>query len=190
MTGSAACLRGRQLADHQLALDLQPDEEKEDRHQAVVDPVQQRLVEHERRHAERHVRLEQVLVEAAGGRVHQDEAEQRRGEQHDAAGRLVLEEGFDAADARAVRLLAGHLLLALAARHTGAVGNTRALAHKALVAASGNSSRLMLAATLASTAEAEAPSEYAGEAPLSRLPRYIAASRSPVPCGAEGRRRT
>ena len=31
---------------------------------------------------------------------------------------------------------------------------------------------------------------YAGEAPLRRLPRYIAASRSPVPCGAEGRRRT
>ena len=27
-------------------------------------------------------------------------------------------------------------------------------------------------------------------APLSRLPRYMAASRSPVPCGADGRRRT
>ena len=67
ITGSAACARRRQLADQQLALDLQPDEQEEDRHQAVVDPVQQRLFEPERRHAETDVRLEHVLVEAAGG---------------------------------------------------------------------------------------------------------------------------
>ena len=86
--------------------------------------------------------------------------------------------------------LSGHRVLFLDRRYTGVVGNARALAHKASMAARGNSSRPMLAATLASTADAAAPSALAGVSPLRRRPRYIAASRSPVPCGALARRRT
>ena len=35
----------RQLADEELALDLEPDDEEEERHQQVVDPVHERLAE-------------------------------------------------------------------------------------------------------------------------------------------------
>ena len=47
MTGKHASRSARQLALDDLALDLEADEEEEDRHQAVVDPEQQRLVESE-----------------------------------------------------------------------------------------------------------------------------------------------
>ena len=63
----------RQLADLELALDLHADEKEEDRHQAVVDPHQQRLVEHQRADAQRQRRAEQAIVEPARGRVLQDE---------------------------------------------------------------------------------------------------------------------
>ncbi len=89
-----------------------------------------------------------------------------------------------------IGFLLGHRVVFLDRRYTGVVGRARALAHKAPVAARGNSSRPMLAATLASTADAAAASALAGVSPLRRLPRYMAASRSPVPCGAVARRRT
>ena len=45
--GSAARLAVAQLAGDQLALDLEPDDEEEDGHQRVVDPVHQRLGDRE-----------------------------------------------------------------------------------------------------------------------------------------------
>ena len=57
----------RQLAAQQLALDLQADQEEEDRHQAVVDPQQQRLVERQRADPHAEPRLQQaVRVHASG----------------------------------------------------------------------------------------------------------------------------
>ena len=42
ITGQRARTEGRKVADGELALDLQPDDEEEDRQQPVVDPVEQR----------------------------------------------------------------------------------------------------------------------------------------------------
>ena len=52
-------LARRQLADQQLALDLEADQEEENRHQPVVDPQQQRLVERELAKPEPEPRLQQ-----------------------------------------------------------------------------------------------------------------------------------
>ena len=49
IAGSAAARAVAQLADDELALDLQPDDEEEDRHQPVVDPVAQVEVQRRRR---------------------------------------------------------------------------------------------------------------------------------------------
>ncbi len=77
--------RARQLALDQLALDLEPDQEKEDRHQAVVDPVPERLVEPEIAELQAQVQLEEPQIVIGQGRVGEDEGERRRGQQHDAA---------------------------------------------------------------------------------------------------------
>ena len=84
---------GRQLAPQQLALDLEADQEEEDRHQAVVDPQQQRLVDRQRADAHAHGRVEEHLVEPRQRRVVEDERGDRRRHQHDARRCLVLEEG-------------------------------------------------------------------------------------------------
>ena len=82
-----------QLAPHQLALDLQPDQEEEHRHQAVVDPQQQRLVERERADAHADRRVEEQAVQPGQRRVVDQQRRQRRRHQHEPAGRLVMEEG-------------------------------------------------------------------------------------------------
>ena len=67
--GQRGLAEGRQLALQQLALDLQADQKEEDRHQAVVDPVQQRLVERERADAHADRRIEKAVVEPASGEL-------------------------------------------------------------------------------------------------------------------------
>ena len=84
-----------ELADQELALDLEADDEEEDRHQAVVDPVREREVE--ARAAERDPRLDvlHVPVEPGPGRVGPSEGDERRGDQDDAGGALGREEALD-----------------------------------------------------------------------------------------------
>ena len=55
ITGRLACARIAQLAVHELALDLQPDDEEEHRHQAVVHPVPKVERQSERRPTDREV---------------------------------------------------------------------------------------------------------------------------------------
>ena len=81
-------LDGVQLADDQLALDLETDDEEEDRHQAVVDEVLQRLVEVETADRDRDVRFPELEVRVTPRRVRPDERGDRGGEQHDGARRL------------------------------------------------------------------------------------------------------
>ena len=61
--------RRRQLAMHQLALDLQPGEEEEQRHQAVVHPLLQVQVDLEDVRVNRDVGVPQLGVGVAPGRV-------------------------------------------------------------------------------------------------------------------------
>jgi hypothetical protein len=77
-----------QLAPGELALDLQPDDEEEQRHQAVVDPVLQVLVNP----GDVHVGGPEREVGVTRGRVGPDDGHDGGGEQHDAARRLVMEE--------------------------------------------------------------------------------------------------
>ncbi len=57
----------RQLTDQRLPFDLQPDEEEEQRHQAVIDPEMQRLGKPGARETESQVGVPEVKV-AAGPR--------------------------------------------------------------------------------------------------------------------------
>ena len=91
--------RRGQLAGQQLALDLQSDEEEEHRHPQVVDPQQQRLGQHEEvADADLAAQLREARVGRAPGRVADDECDQRRHRQHDAAGGFGRDETTDAAD--------------------------------------------------------------------------------------------
>jgi hypothetical protein len=87
-----------ELADQELALDLEADDEEEHRHQAVVDPVGER--EAEARAADRDPRLDvlHAPVEPGPGRVGPGEGGQRRGDQDDAGGALGGEEALDGAE--------------------------------------------------------------------------------------------
>ena len=59
----------RQLADEHLALDLEADDEEEDRHQPVVDPVEQRQRERDVADADGQVRRPQRSYVAAQGEL-------------------------------------------------------------------------------------------------------------------------
>jgi hypothetical protein len=86
-----------ELADQELALDLEADDEEEDRHQAVVDPVGEREVE--ARTAERDPCLDvlHVPVQLGPRRVGPDEGDQRRSDQDDAGSTLGRKELLDGA---------------------------------------------------------------------------------------------
>ena len=78
--------RVAELAEEELALDLEPGEEEEQRHRGVVHPAPQREVEVHRA-AERHTEggVPELLVAVAPSRVGPDEGGDR-GHQHDGAG--------------------------------------------------------------------------------------------------------
>ncbi len=91
-----------EFAEGDFALDLQADDEKEDGHQPVVDPEQERLVQLEAPECEADPRLPDFGERGGPRRIGEDEGEHRAGEQHDAAGRLDVQEadgglqqGFD-----------------------------------------------------------------------------------------------
>ena len=84
--------RRRQRANHHLALDFETDEQEEHRHQAVVDPVNQVLVDAGLADPHRHGRLKQELIGMVQRRVGEDQRQDRRCEQDNPARRFVLKE--------------------------------------------------------------------------------------------------
>ena len=86
---------GRELAFQDLALDLQADDEKEQGHQAVVDPEQQRLVNDQVRDLYRNDGVQQRRIDARQRRIGGDHGRHRGPEQQDPAGRFQLDEIAD-----------------------------------------------------------------------------------------------
>ncbi len=93
-----------QLADDEFALDLETDEEEEDRHEQVVDPEQQRLLERPLAEPEARPELEHLEVARRPRRVGPGERRDRGDDQNDAAGALgpdeLLDRAHDVADRR------------------------------------------------------------------------------------------
>jgi hypothetical protein len=94
--------RVAQVAVDELALDLEPDQQEEERHQRVVHPVPQgQVVEVDGlTDADGGVRLPQGLVGRVPGRVRPRQRDDGGGHQDDAAGRLHLHEPQGGADER------------------------------------------------------------------------------------------
>ena len=74
-----------------LAFDFEADEEEEDHHQAVVDPVQQRLGQRGGWNAQRELGVQRMIVGGAPGRIRHDECQDCCDAQDDAAGSFVLQ---------------------------------------------------------------------------------------------------
>ena len=87
-----------ELADEHLALDLEPDQEEEDRHEAVVDPVVQAQRQHSRPDPERQGDLPQSVIAIRPGRVGPREGQDGADEQHDPTGRLGRGESLEGAE--------------------------------------------------------------------------------------------
>ena len=84
--------QARQLALDDRALDLEPDEHKEDRHQPVVNLEQQRFCNGETTDLNRQREIQKLRIECLERRVRQDERDRGGRTKDDAAGRLQLEE--------------------------------------------------------------------------------------------------
>ena len=80
---------GRELAGDQLALDLQPDDQEEQGHEAVVDPVAQVGLDAEAAELDGQRGLPQGVVGGPPGRVRPHQGDRGRRHQHDPAGRLL-----------------------------------------------------------------------------------------------------
>jgi hypothetical protein len=78
--------QARQPALDDRALDLEPDEHGEDRHQPVVDPQQQRLGDDETTDLDRNREIQELCIEGLERRVRQGESDRSGGAQNDAAG--------------------------------------------------------------------------------------------------------
>ena len=74
------------LPREEFAFDLEPHEEKEDRHEPVVDGVEEGRVEGQHSDVELHREMGGVRVGFAQSRVREDEGEYGRHEEHDAGG--------------------------------------------------------------------------------------------------------
>ena len=81
-----------QFAYDDRPLDLKADNEEEDRHEAVVDPVMDRLINRPAAEADNNVGLQQLVVGVIPGGIGPDQRHHRRHEQHDAARRLLVHE--------------------------------------------------------------------------------------------------
>ena len=81
-----------QLAQHQLALDLEPDHEEEHHHQAVVDHVVQGHLERLVAHDDADVRLPQGVPGVAHGRVGEQQRHDRGSQQQDRAACFLAQE--------------------------------------------------------------------------------------------------
>jgi hypothetical protein len=81
----------RELPLQQLLLDLQPDKEEEDRHQAVVDPEHQRLGQRQVPVADDEVGEEELLIACAPRAVCPQERDERAQQQQEPRHRRVLQ---------------------------------------------------------------------------------------------------
>ena len=81
-----------ELADHELALDLEADDEEEQRHQPVVDPVAQVVLQVEAGDLEADLEVPDVRVGLVGRAVRPHQRHDRRDGEGDAARRLLVEE--------------------------------------------------------------------------------------------------
>ncbi len=81
-----------QIADHDLALDLQRNHEEEDRHQAVVDPVLKVLLDAEVADPEAELGVPERLVAGAAQEVDPDQRNSRSAQQRESATRLGAQE--------------------------------------------------------------------------------------------------
>ncbi len=81
-----------QITVDELALELQADQQEEHRHEPVVDPQEQRLVDPELTDPHLHGQRDQRAVEGARGRVGDEQRQRRRSDQQDSARRLVAQE--------------------------------------------------------------------------------------------------
>jgi hypothetical protein len=84
-----AAVPGAQPAVEELALDLQPHEKKEDRHEAVVDPQVRRHRPELRSEFGAELGMQHIVVEVRERAVRHDERERRRDHQKHAAGRFA-----------------------------------------------------------------------------------------------------
>ena len=98
-------VEGGQPAHHHLPLDLEPDDEEEDRHQEVVDPVVQRHRVVVLADLEAQLDVEQMEVGLGPGRVRPGQGHQGAGQQDDAARHLRVDE---AGEGSAAVVLVGH----------------------------------------------------------------------------------
>src|SRR5262249_18505817 len=93
-----------QLALHDLPLDLEPDQEEEHGHQAVVDPEDQGLRDYERPDPDLDGCPEKRMIDALGARVGEDEPGGRRDHEQDTARRLEPQELANGVGGPATRL--------------------------------------------------------------------------------------
>jgi hypothetical protein len=81
-----------QLAEHNLALHLEADDEEKDRHQAVVNPVLEGVADPELADLEAEGNLPDTQEAVGEGRVGQRQGRRREEQQHDPTGRLDVQE--------------------------------------------------------------------------------------------------
>ena len=81
-----------ELSDDQLALDFEADDEEEDRHQPVVDPMGERVRELEAAHGDAKLVMPERVVRLGIGRVRRDQRDRRADQENDAARRLDVHE--------------------------------------------------------------------------------------------------
>ena len=115
--GSAARRTEAKFADQHLALDLQTDKEEKDRHQAIVDPVQQVLFEMEVTEHNGDFGVPELLVKMTPGGIGPDQRDQRTGQEQDATGGLLSRELLERAEYQPNARLIGSLLRRLHCRH-------------------------------------------------------------------------
>jgi hypothetical protein len=75
------------------SLDFETDDEKEDRHQPVVDPMGERICELEAAYGNANLMMPKCLVDLIIRRVRGGQRDRRADQEHDAAGRLDVHEG-------------------------------------------------------------------------------------------------
>ena len=97
-TGNAARRSVCELAFVDLPSDLESNDEEEDRHQAVVDPEVDGLLDGQVTCAEAERQLDEVVVSGGPGRVGDHHRRDRRDEENDAARRLDAKERLDRRD--------------------------------------------------------------------------------------------